>query len=323
VTTEVVVKNAMARIRPVLSASCVALSVGWAAAAMAGPVEDLLNAAYRGDMAAVQALLNTGTDVNARTSEICRGSFTPACGGATALIMASFTGHLDIVQALLAKGADVNAKMDDGATALGMATLAGSPLLLALGVAPAPDSCRPPSCPIVEIVQALLARGADVNAKDKGGGTVLMAASATGHLDIVQALLDKGADVNAKGNLGTALIGASAAGHLDVMQTLLDKGADVNAKGALGTTALMGASFAGHLDIVQALLARGADVNAPMNNGNNALMGASRAGRVDVVRALLAKGADVNARTNNGMTALTVARNAAVEALLVQAGAKP
>jgi uncharacterized protein len=170
VTTEVVVKNTMARIRPVLSASCVALSVGWAAAAMAGPVEDLLNAAYRGDMAAVQALLNTGTDVNARTSEICRGSFTPVCGGATALIMASFTGHLDIVQALLA---------------------------------------------------------------------------------------------------------------------------------------------------------RGADVNAPMNNGNNALMGASRAGRVDVVRALLAKRADVNARTNNGMTALTVARNAAVEALLVQAGAKP
>jgi ankyrin repeat protein len=52
-------------------------------------------------------------------------------------------------------------------------------------------------------------------------------------------------------------------------------------------------------------------------------MGASRAGRVDVVRALLAKGADVNARTNNGMTALTVARNAAVQALLVQAGAKP
>jgi hypothetical protein len=144
-TNEVVVENTMARIRRVLSASWVALSVGWAAAAVAGPVEDLLNAAYRGDMAAVQALLNTGTDVNARTSEICRGSFTPVCGGATALIMASFTGHLDIVQALLAKGADVNAKMEDGATALGMATLAGSPFLLALGVAPAPDSCRPPS----------------------------------------------------------------------------------------------------------------------------------------------------------------------------------
>jgi uncharacterized protein len=171
--------------------------------------------------------------------------------------MASFTGHLDIVQALLAKGGEFNAKMDDGATALGMATLAGSPSLLALGVAAAPDSCRPPSCPIVEIVQALLAAGADVNAKDNGGGTVLMTASATGHLDVMQALLAKGADVNAKASDGrTALMMASETGRLDVVQALLDKGADVNSLSFNGT-ALIGASATGHLDVVQALLARG------------------------------------------------------------------
>jgi ankyrin repeat protein len=85
----------------------------------------------------------------------------------------------------------------------------------------------------------------------------------------------------------------------------------------------MAASATGHLDVVQALLDKGADVNAKGNLGTTALMGASLTGRLDVMQALLDKGADVNARTNNGMTALTVARNAAVQALLVQAGAKP
>ena len=59
----------------------------------------------------------------------------------------------------------------------------------------------------LDVVQALLAKGADVNAKDNDGATALMLASQNGHLDVVQALLAKGADVNAKANDGvTALI---------------------------------------------------------------------------------------------------------------------
>jgi ankyrin repeat protein len=90
-------------------------------------------------------------------------------------------------------------------------------------------------------VEALLAKGADVNAKDAFGMTALEAASETGHLDVVQALIDRGADVNAKDNGGlTALIRASLLGHLDVVQALIAKGADVNAKTTIGgLTALM------------------------------------------------------------------------------------
>jgi uncharacterized protein len=48
---------------------------------------------------------------------------------------------------------------------------------------------------------------ADVNAKDSGGITVLMVASGVGLLDMVQALIEKGADVNAKDQTGvTALM---------------------------------------------------------------------------------------------------------------------
>lgn len=66
-----------------------------------------------------------------------------------------------------------------------------------------------------------------------------MFAAQNGHGDVVQRLLDKGADVNAKVNDGvTALIQASQSGHREVVRMLLDKGADVNAKTAVGATAL-------------------------------------------------------------------------------------
>ena len=97
-----------------------------------------------------------------------------------------------------------------------------------------------------------------------------MTASQNGHLDVVRALIAKGADVNAKNDGLTALLLASQAGHDDVVQALLDGGADVNA-GGLGT-ALMWASAGGHIHVVQSLIAKGADVNAKDDSGLTGLM---------------------------------------------------
>jgi ankyrin repeat protein len=59
-------------------------------------------------------------------------------------------------------------------------------------------------------VQALLTRGADVNARKNDGLTALMMASQNGHYDVVGVLLAKGANVNARRNDGvTALMMAS------------------------------------------------------------------------------------------------------------------
>ena len=73
------------------------------------------------------------------------------------------------------------------------------------------------------MVQALIAKGADVNAKAGDGRTALIQASEIGHLDVVRALLAKGADVNAKTNDGrTALTAATAGAHADInIRTLL------------------------------------------------------------------------------------------------------
>jgi hypothetical protein len=74
----------------------------------------------------------------------------------------------------------------------------------------------------------------------------LFSAASGGDAAAVQALLAKGAELNAKNNDGvTALIVASGNGHLDVVQALLAKGAELNAKNNDGATALMLASYNG------------------------------------------------------------------------------
>lgn len=70
-------------------------------------------------------------------------------------------------------------------------------------------------------VEALLAKGADVNAKDGYGDTPLHNAAYYGKKDIVELLLDKGADVNVKGSGGeTPLQWAAAGGKKDIAELL-------------------------------------------------------------------------------------------------------
>jgi uncharacterized protein len=90
-----------------------------------------------------------------------------------------------------------------------------------------------------DAVQRVLAKSADVNAKDNTGATALMAAAGYGRTAIAQLLLDRGAQVNASGNEGdTALMQAALNGHAAIVRLLLDHSADVNAKTKSGRTAL-------------------------------------------------------------------------------------
>ena len=77
-----------------------------------------------------------------------------------------------------------------------------------------------------EIVEMLLTKGADVNARDEGGWTALKRAAGQGHTEIVEMLLAKGADVNAKDeDGGTALIEAAQKGHTKIFSLLKQAGA--------------------------------------------------------------------------------------------------
>ena len=157
------------------------------------------------------------------------------------------------------------------------------------------------------IVGSLLDKGAEVNARDEQGSTALMLAARNGHGEIVESLLGKGADVNAQAsnNGTTALILAAAWGHGEIVDSLLAKDADVNVQNKKGSTALILAALGGHGEIVDSLLAKDADVNSGDEDGDTALIRAASKGYKEIVDSLLAGGADVNAQNANfGDTAL-------------------
>ena len=96
----------------------------------------------------------------------------------------------------------------------------------------------------------------------KKGHTALMCAALEGHTKEVKALLARGANVNAKDSAGrTALMFAVINLHRDTVAVLLEHGADVNARANDGATMLMLAASCGDPLIVQALLSRDADLN--------------------------------------------------------------
>ena len=80
------------------------------------------------------------------------------------------------------------------------------------------------------MIEALLKAGADVNAANANGTTVLMTAAASGNADAVKVLLDHGADLKAKENVHgqTALMFAAALNRAAVVKLLLARGADAN-----------------------------------------------------------------------------------------------
>lgn len=153
-------------------------------------------------------------------------------------------------------------------------------------------------------LRAQLAHGADKNAADRRGATLLMHAAAFGSLDAVQTLLDAGADIEAANSFGaTALVWAAsdeAKVHL-----LVEHGAKVNVRTKLGRTPLMiAAACSGCSALVRYLLAKGADVQARDEQGADALESAALAGDAKSVELLLAAGADAKALNKAGVNAL-------------------
>ena len=147
----------------------------------------------------------------------------------------------------------------------------------------------------VTAIQNLVSSGADVNAEDDQGLTVLMCAVATSHnLDITRMLLEAGANVNARTEGGvSALVYAVFIGNTEAVRMLLEAGANVNIRDSLGRPFLNSVvQVLDNSDVICLLLNAGADIDAQDTIGTTALMQAARAKNSVAIDLLIEYGAD-------------------------------
>jgi ankyrin repeat protein len=217
-------------------------------------------------------LVERGADVNAQSVAV--GQQEEGMGfGLTPLMHAAKAKNLELVTLLLDKGADIQARTVTGRTALFFAVQGG----------------------LQALVEALLTRGANPNDTDNDGVTPIMYSSTTG---VVDALLGKGADLNARTKAGSSVLFVLADDHnaAEVIRSLLNRGAEPNRADVNGWTPLMVAASYGSVKNVQALLEGGASRSARNNSGETALDIARKEKSAAVVDLLVASKGATNPR---------------------------
>ena len=135
----------------------------------------------------VRALVHHGADVNLRLKKGISGRGILSRVGATPLLLACFTADVPYMKLLIELGADPLLPNADHCT----------PLMAAAGIgcrAPGEEAGTEPE--VLEVVALLLELGADVNAVDDNGETVMHGAAYKSLPQVVQFLADKGAKVD-------------------------------------------------------------------------------------------------------------------------------
>jgi ankyrin repeat protein len=254
-------------------------------------------AAMAGDVAETERLLRSGAKVNERS----RGAAVMLPdGGVTALHLAVREGQMAVARLLLERGADVNAASETGVR----------PLFFAGGSE--------------AMTQMLIAAGAQVNAKDRGGRTALHWMAMRDEPG-VRTVLRAGGEAGSRDARGrTALHVAAEAGAMAAAAALIEHGAAAGGADRMGVTAMHLAAGAGKTQMVRLLLERGANAAAVDITGRSPLHRAARAGHAQVIALLLAHGGKAGGADCLGTTPLHLAGRAghvACVAMLLEHGA--
>ena len=206
-------------------------------------------AVHNDDVSAVDRLIRSGADVNAKNDY-----------GATPMSEAAITGNVAVMKHLLEAGADVESPNPDGQTALMIVARTSN----------------------VEAARLLLSHGANVNAVERWRGqTALMWSAAERQPLMVKELVAAGANVNARSTADewerqvsgeprakylptggfTPLLYAAREGCVECARILVEGGADVNLGNPDQVNPLLLATLNGQYDVASYLLAHGANPN--------------------------------------------------------------
>jgi ankyrin repeat protein len=201
----------------------------------------------------------------------------------------------------------------------------------------------------------LLLRMGTVDSRTAAGNTPLHLAvltlSGTSLIEVVDLLLGRGADPNAKNVKGNSVLAEALfwwdswpgwgevviddvprPRWLILVEHLLDGGALPSEPGEYHVYPLHGAAESGFTQLASLLLDRGAPINAIDRDGSTPLLVAVRSGRTEIVDLLVKRHAGLNTRNRDGETPLDEARRmkkngvpeaAEIERLLLAAGAEP
>lgn len=204
----------------------------------------LTRATEAGDCAEMRRLLSQGADAGFKRTNVFHYPL---------LLIATSRGHACGVELLLKHGANPEAR-----------DLKGSPILVSAAALSSDNSLR-----LHDAIQVLLSRGhANPNARDHGqigdGRSALHLAAANGDRDLVEMLLAAGANPNVQNRVGeTPLHFAAAHGHLETARILIAHGAHLNAASRYTRiTPVMAAAESGYADVVELLIERRADIFA-------------------------------------------------------------
>ena len=279
----------------------------------------LMWAAAEGHAEVVAPLAAAGADVDARSE----AGFTP-------LTFAVRAGHGDAVEALIEAGADVDLALPDGTSPLHLAVI-NAHYDVALQLLEHGADAAAAEAGWTPLHQLIWTRRPNRHYNNPAA----FPTGAVTDLELARALVAHGADVNARQTAeprdgyrnmlnrsgATPFLLAAKAVDLDMMRLLLELGADPLLANEDGTTALLVAAGVGiwsssespgsaeeALEAVKLMVELGDSVTTVDDNGDAALHGAVMRGSPELVLYLLEHGAALDPVNQRGWTPLTIAQ---------------
>lgn len=253
-----------------------------------GGLTAFLFAAREGDIETAKVMLDAGVDINQTDVD-----------GTSGLVISIMNKQYTFAKFLLDRGADPNVTDVKGRAALYAALDMRNEDWSALPLRKELDPL-----PSLELIKAILAHGANVNAK------LTHNLPGRSGMDYGDVALDEGS---------TAFMRAARSGDATAMRMLLQAGADPKLTTKDGNNALLFAAGIGYrdkqtkgsdsdaLEALKLCMDQGLDINQANAKGETALHGAANRGSDVLVKFLVEHGAKLDAKSKVGFTPLDIA----------------